>query len=277
MGPLVDGAASVSWRPCVMRWSLDDRRMRGYAFLLAVFLLWLWVNGRLGGGGSGLRGMAAYVVCYLAVFVFSVSFHEYAHAYVAWRAGDHTPRFQGRLTLNPFAHLDLFGTIAFFLVGIGWARPVPVNPYNFKDRRIGELAVSLAGPMANVTLALCASALLRMLAAVGTFPPALLYAALSPARGASYWPGSLLVFLAAGVLVNMIYINVLLAVFNLLPIPPLDGSHLLKEVLPPGGRRWYEENEWALSAIGVVALLMGVGGTVLRFLTMPVLRALLPG
>lgn len=146
------------------------------------------------------------LIAFFAPFLFAISFHEAAHAYVADRLGDPTARLQGRLTLNPLAHLDLFGTLAFLLVKIGWAKPVPVNPINFKNPVADEIKVALAGPGSNIILAILFAFLFNTIGrAVGGFTAELLYAG--------------------------VYVNLLLAFFNLLPLPPLDGSKLLRPFL----------------------------------------------
>ncbi len=144
--------------------------------------------------------------------LFAVTVHELAHGYVADRLGDPTARLAGRLTLNPLRHLDLMGTLAFFITqAIGWAKPVPINPANFRRPRRDMIWVSLAGPAANLVLAL-------IFARVYLF-----FAGSSGA--AAYLP-------ALRLLAVLVTINVGLAVFNLLPIPPLDGSHVLEGLLP---------------------------------------------
>ncbi len=150
---------------------------------------------------------------YVAVALLAaVTVHEYAHAYVADRLGDPTPRAHGRLTLNPLAHLDLIGTFLILVVGFGWAKPVPITPTNFTNWRRDTVLVAVAGPLANVTL----------LFALGVpFKLGLLHAS-----GLGAEPIS-------GVLLTMMNINAMLAVFNLIPIPPLDGSKILLGLLPP--------------------------------------------
>ena len=150
------------------------------------------------------------LIVYLAVIVVAITLHEFAHAWTANRLGDPTARYQGRLTLNPLAHLDPMGGLMLLLFGFGWARPVPVNPWNFRDSRRGMLLVALAGPLANVTLAWVANLLLQVLmTAPGGMLPALL-------------AGPVGRFLALSVTLNL-----WLAAFNLIPVPPLDGSRIL--------------------------------------------------
>ena len=137
--------------------------------------------------------------------------HEYAHARVAVAMGDPTPRIMGRLTLNPMRHIDPVGMLCMFLVHFGWAKPVSINPYNFRSPRMGDILVSLAGPFANFVTAFVTMAVLFLsLSIVGT-----------TTRGVTM------------VLQLIIIYNISFGVFNLIPVPPLDGSHVLKEILPP--------------------------------------------
>ncbi len=141
-----------------------------------------------------------------------ITVHEYFHGYVAYRLGDPTAKFAGRLTLNPIKHIDLFGFIAFLLFRFGWAKPVPVNPYNFRDMKKGMLYTSLAGPLSNFVFAIPLGILLRV------FPQLLLNSVLMP----------------IGLMLGLgLFYNLILCAFNLIPIPPLDGSKILFSLLPP--------------------------------------------
>lgn len=150
----------------------------------------------------------------------AVTFHEVAHGYVADRCGDPTARLLGRLTINPLRHLDPIGTLALLLLGFGWARAVPVNPGNLRRTRQDMILVALAGPGANLALAIFCALCLRWGAALSGPHPVDSHAL------AFGEPISLMA--AFG-----LYINVILAMFNLLPIPPLDGGRVLLNVLPP--------------------------------------------
>jgi Zn-dependent protease len=150
----------------------------------------------------------------------ALTFHEYAHAYVADRYGDDTARQSGRLSLNPLHHLDPLGTIMIFLVHFGWAKPVPVNPYKLRDPKRDMLWISAAGPLSNMLLALVSGISLRFLFTLDMLP----------ARHS-----------IAGSIVYMVFmslqINLALAIFNILPIAPLDGSKILYGLLPAGYAR----------------------------------------
>jgi Zn-dependent protease len=165
------------------------------------------------------------LILFLPVLLFSVVLHEYAHGWQARREGDDTAYMLGRLTLNPVPHIDLFGSILLPLMLvlmrssflIGWAKPVPVNPRKYRNYRGGDIRVSLAGIVVNLLLALAGTLLLIILLNVQRFIPGAASVIDILARMAQY-----------GVLINLV-----LAFFNLIPIPPLDGSHVLYHLLPP--------------------------------------------
>ena len=156
----------------------------------------------------------------IAVLIFSVIIHEVSHGAMASHLGDQTAKNAGRLTLNPLKHIDPVGTIILpiFLIlttgrGIGWAKPVPINPYNLRDQKYGSLKVAVAGPASNLIIALLFGLLMRF---------ALFLNFVSPAfeQAVSF----------------IVFINILLAIFNLMPIPPLDGSHVFFTLLPKSTR-----------------------------------------
>lgn len=151
-----------------------------------------------------------YFLSFVLAFLISLSCHEAAHAYVANRLGDPTAKLMGRLTLNPFKHLDPWGTIFLFIVGFGWGIPVPINPRNFKNEKLDSLKVSLAGPATNLLLAFLFGLIYRL------FP---------------------LGDVVGQIVIVMVSLNIIWMIFNLLPIPPLDGSHILRVFTP---EKFYE-------------------------------------
>lgn len=159
-------------------------------------------------------------ILFIPIFLISISIHEFAHAFAASRLGDNTAKNIGRFTLNPFKHLDVVGSIlipiASFASGIaliGWAKPVPINPENFQNRRLGDGVVSFVGPFSNFVFALFLLFLLIVLPDIK----------LLEINGREFLLSSLIKY--------GIYINVFLFLFNLLPIPPLDGSHILHAIV----------------------------------------------
>jgi Zn-dependent protease len=160
-----------------------------------------------------LRDEPELFAAFLIAVIVGITFHEFSHAAVATLQGDQTARSQGRLTLNPISHLDPLGSIALVVAGFGWGRPVPVTPSRLRSRRFGAVMVGLAGPAANFVLALASVVALRL-----AYPPADL---------------AFDVNFTLRLLDMLVAVNVILGVFNLLPIPPLDGSTLLSIVLPP--------------------------------------------
>jgi Zn-dependent protease len=189
-----------------------------------------------------------------------LTIHEFAHAWTANKLGDPTPRLNGRVTLNPLAHLDPLGTVMMVLamIGlapIGWGKPVPINPYYLRWGRRGMLLASVAGPLSNLTLALVVAVILRIawIAAPAGMNSALMS---SPGLVSLIW--------------WMITINVLLAVFNLIPIPPLDGFHILEGLVPPS---WDRAMDFLRRyGMWILLLLLLFGG--ITFLIGPLYRVL---
>lgn len=201
------------------------------------------------------------IIIWFVVFLLSLTVHECAHAWAAERSGDATGRYLGRVTLNPLPHIDVFGTIIFPLISIttggwmfGWAKPVPFNPYNLRDRRTGEIAIALAGPFSNFAL-------------VGLF--IVLYKVL--------FQGSLLPLETLGDLAQPVYtmvdigitLNIILGVFNLIPVPPLDGHHVLRNLLPDSlAEKYAQIPDW----MGFVVLFALVSAGLTRVLVMPIFK-----
>ena len=158
------------------------------------------------------------IITKLLVLLVSFPTHEFAHAWTANYFGDNTPKINGRLTLNPLAHLDIAGSLIFLLSYFGWAKPVPVNPYLLKSRSSkAYLLVSLAGPLSNLVLAIIAAIPIR-LGLITNYSN-----------------------LGGTILINFIFFNLILAIFNLIPLSPLDGGKILGQLLPPGLSEIFEQ------------------------------------
>lgn len=170
--------------------------------------------------------------------VIALTIHEFAHAFVADKLGDPTPTYQGRVTLNPLAHLDPIGTLAILLVGFGWGKPVEFDPFNLKDEKRDTALIALAGPASNLLLAGALSFLLTLLPAS------------SLALGVLY-----------PVVQYIVYVNVMLAVFNLVPVYPLDGSKILQSLLPPENALAYEQFMNRYGSIVLLMLIVPWGGS----------------
>ena len=170
---------------------------------------------------------------WLPAILVGLTFHEFAHGLVADRLGDSTPARQGRLTLNPLPHIDWVGFLMLLIFKFGWAKPVQVNPYNFKSisPKTGMMLVSLAGPGMNLIIALLSMAALKLLI---------------PGQGEG-WSA-----LAIPLIIPLVYVNLILAAFNLLPVPPLDGSKILAGFLPEAGANWL----YSLEQYGPLILLL---------------------
>ena len=160
-----------------------------------------------------LRDDPEVFIAFVIAIIVGLTLHEFSHAAVATLQGDSTARSQGRLTLNPVVHLDPLGSIALVIAGLGWARPTPVTPSRLRYHRIGMVAVALAGPAANFVLAIASTIALRIAYSMGG--------------------GAFNSDFSVKLLTGLVVWNVLLGIFNLLPIPPLDGSTLLTVLLPP--------------------------------------------
>ncbi len=214
------------------------------------------------------------------LLLFSLSLHEAAHAWTASRLGDQTARMLGRVTLNPVKHIDPVGTVllplAMLFLGpyggrflIGWARPTPVNTRNFKNYKRDDILVTLAGPLSNLLISFCCVVVLIVLAktspvaaslvrglAFGGFDPSLMQAA--PAL----FPAVILLYMA-------LTLNLFLAFFNLLPLPPLDGSHLIRHLLPTNMLRIYDQ-------LGIISLILMFvfGGRLVNLFVAPTLAVI---
>lgn len=173
-------------------------------------------------------------IIWIAALIAAINIHEYAHALAAERLGDPTPRLAGRLTLDPRAHLDPLGTLMLFLVQFGWGKPVPFDPFNLRNPRRDSAIISLAGPTANILLAIMCSLFLTLLK-----------------NSAPMIPLSLLSVVQI-ILEPILILNVSLAVFNLVPIHPLDGFKIVEGILPENaGRQWAQ-----LESLGMIMMII---------------------
>ena len=212
----------------------------------------------------------------LIVFLFAISVHESAHAWMANRCGDPTARMLGRITLNPIKHIDLFGTVILPLVALftglpmlGWAKPTPVDPRNFKNEVWDDIKTSVIGPVSNFVLATGALLVLLLISMISPLGRSIVHVIplvypnrldiLTNQTSSFLLPVSLLGY-------EFLVINVVLGVFNLIPVPPLDGSHVLRHFMPESLRRIYDGIGW----IGLV-ILVYFGGNFLGRLIWPVL------
>ena len=204
----------------------------------------------------------------IMVFLFAISVHESAHAWMANRCGDPTARLLGRITLNPLKHIDMIGTVVLPLFAMiaglpvfGWAKPTPVNPLNFKNHVRDDILTSVVGPISNFVLATSAVLLLALISVTSVAGNQVVH---NIASGYLTQTSSPLMPLAL-MLYEAMLINVLLGVFNLIPIPPLDGSHVLRHFLPEPIRNIYD----TVGMLGLLLLVM-FGGRVIGALVRPV-------
>ncbi len=199
------------------------------------------------------------IIIWFVVFLLSLTIHECAHAWAAERSGDPTGRYLGRVTLNPIPHIDILGTIILPLIMIttggwmfGWAKPVPFNSLNLRDRKWGEIFIAIAGPGSNILLMIIFAVIYKVVFRSALVSPASL--------GELVQPVEMLLILG-------IRMNVILAVFNMIPIPPLDGSHVLRNLLPDSLAESYAQiPEW----IGFIALMLLVRTGITYYLTGPI-------
>ncbi|HPE95922.1 MAG TPA: site-2 protease family protein [Bacillota bacterium] len=196
----------------------------------------------------------------LPVILISLSLHEYAHGYTAWKCGDDTAKSLGRLSINPLKHLDPIGFGCLLLFGFGWAKPVPINTRYFRNPRRDIRLVSLAGPLTNCALALMSHFVYRIVIQLAS-PAAASYQMLSyynllqlnELDMLSLPVTLLLIFLS-----QMVFTNVVLFIFNLIPIPPLDGSKILISILPQKAAYFFLRNERVISLVLYALLLLGL-------------------
>ena len=192
------------------------------------------------------------LIILLPILIFSLCFHEFSHGYIAYKLGDHTAARNGRLTLSPLAHLDPIGSLMILFVGFGWAKPVPVNPVNFSNPRLDMMKVAFAGPASNLLLAFTGGLMMRLVNIVGLLQSEMFIQTL-------YY---------------FIFINISLAVFNMIPVAPLDGSQIFGNMISKNN----PELAWKLQMygpkilMGIILIGMVTPFSVLGFLMMPFVK-----
>lgn len=192
----------------------------------------------------------------------AITFHEFAHGYAAYKLGDNTAKSQGRLSLNPFAHLDPIGTLLLLVAGFGWGKPVEVNPRNYTRKMSmekGEAIVSAAGPLMNFVLAIIFT---------------LIYCAIYKFASATFLTstvGWVILLLVS----STISINIGLGVFNLIPLPPLDGSKIIMPFLPYKAKEFFVNNEQVFYIIFILIWITGVAGTIITPVISGISKAIL--
>ena len=192
------------------------------------------------------------LIILLPILIFSLCFHEFSHGYIAFKLGDHTAARNGRLTLNPIAHLDPIGSLMILFVGFGWAKPVPVNPVNFSNPRVDMMKVAFAGPASNLLLAFTGGLMMRLVNIFGLLQSEMFIQTL-------YF---------------FIFINISLAVFNMIPVAPLDGSQIFGNMISKNN----PELAWKLQMygpkilMGIILIGMVTPFSVLGFLMMPFVK-----
>ncbi len=187
-------------------------------------------------GNMSFTDMLIYALSAFAVILLTMPVHEWAHGFIATKLGDPTPRYQGRLTLNPFAHIDYIGALCIILFGVGWAKPVQINPRNFRNPKVGMAITALAGPVSNI-----------LMAGLSLLLGNIVYVLLPTTFG--LFLSSFFTLVAST--------NIYLAVFNLIPIPPFDGSRILFAILPD--KYYWRVMEYERILMFVLLLIIATG------------------
>ncbi len=216
-------------------YGIDKRTLYIVLAVLAVFTI-------ISLGTSGILN----ILLSIPAVLIALTFHEFAHAYAADKLGDDTPRMQGRLNLNPFSHVDWIGMIMLIVAGFGWGKPVEINRRNFSNSRFSasaaEAIVAISGPVMNFIVAFVFTIIYWVLL---IFSPNVLIAL----------DGTISV-----VFLNIILINISLGLFNLIPIPPLDGSKVLIHFLPYNAKQWFENNQYTFYIVLLILVFIKIGG-----------------
>lgn len=213
-----------------------------------------------------LFGNPLFFVFEALALLLAITIHEFAHAYAADRLGDPTPRLMGRVTLNPLAHLDPIGTLMILFAPFGWGKPVQFDPFNLRNPRRDAAIISIAGPASNLALALVAAILLRIML---LFQSQLLSHASAQAQ-------TITIFIAA-LLEILIVKNIILAIFNLIPIHPLDGFKIVGGLLShTQARDWYSLERYGIFFLLMLILPLFNGTAAISFILTPIFRFLVP-
>lgn len=202
------------------------------------------------------NGLLGFVITIPGILI-AITFHEFAHAFAADRLGDDTPRRQGRLNLNPFKHLDLFGTIMLVFAGFGWGKPVEINPRNFnRDISLSkaEAIVAAAGPIMNLIIAVVFEIILCLIV---KFAPGF------NVIGGTIWTSNEVWGIVASIVGGVVSINIGLGIFNLIPLPPLDGSKILSGFLPYNARNWMDSHSQIFEIVFVALWIVGILGLII--------------
>jgi Zn-dependent protease len=201
-----------------------------------------------------------YFLIYAACLLVSIAIHEFSHAFVADRLGDPTPRLQGRLTLNPLVHIDLMGMLFLFIIGFGWGKPVYFDPYNLQNPRRDAALISIAGPMSNFIIAIALSILFKLFI---------------------FFHLSFLYTIGGLIIIPLISLNIMLGIFNLIPINPLDGFKIVGGILSDTqSRDWYQLERYGF--IFLIMLIFPLGNSslldsIIRPVISFILQFLIPG
>ncbi len=203
--------------------------------------------------GLGLKE----ILLRLPIIFIAITVHEYAHGYAALKMGDPTAKLSGRLSMNPLAHMDIVGALSMLIFGFGWAKPVPINPNNFKNHKKGTVIVSLAGPISNLFLAFLGSVLYGIFRRIG-------FGNFSAQFSEIFY----------GLLAQLILLNVCFGIFNLVPFPPLDGAKIVGAFLPY--KTYFKIMQYERYAFPILIVLMylGIFDRILGVLITPIVSSL---
>ncbi|HKK95998.1 MAG TPA: site-2 protease family protein [Anaerovoracaceae bacterium] len=208
---------------------------------VGIIMILILVSNFVSGGLSNPGEYIYHILIMLPGIIIGLSFHEFAHGYVSYKLGDPTPKYQGRLTLNPKAHFDPFGFLALVFMGFGWGIPVEINPSYYKNKRRDELLVAFAGVTMNLVIAIITAFVVKII----------LYS--NP-----YITDDSIMSIVISILMGVVSVNIILLVFNLIPIPPLDGFNVITQIFNLRGTKFYYTVYKNGFLILLVLLLVGV-------------------